>query len=122
MMLNEIIEENIVLTKEQSDAINDYFFNISSLLDECENDRGFNSAAEQIVDYFMNEIGADGSAIINLDKIAIPSTEFYNKCWSHDEDAPIYYDGISRDQSIGTKAIDKDVMVKLVRLHLECWM
>ena len=121
-MLNEIIEENIVLTKEQSDAINDYFFNISSLLDECENDRGINSAAEQIVDYFMNEIGADVSEIIDLDKIAIPSTEFYNKCWSDDEDAPIYYDGISQDQSSGTKAIDKDVMVKLVRLHLEFWM
>ena len=122
MMQNEVIEENIVLTKEQSDAINDYFFNISSLLDECVNDRGINYAAEQIVDHFMNEIGAAGSPIINLDDIAIPSTEFYNKCWSDDDDAPSYYDGISQNQSSGKKAIDKDVMVKLVRLHLECWI
>ena len=86
------------------------------------NDRGINYAAEQIVDYFMNEIGADGSEIIYLDNIAIPSTEFYNKCWSDDDDAPSYFDGISQNQSSGTKAIDKDVMVKLVRLHLEFWM
>jgi hypothetical protein len=122
MMLNEVIEENIVLTKEQSNAINDYFFNISSLLDECENDGGINYAAEQIVDYFMKEIGADGSPIINLDNIAIPSAEFYNKCWSDDEDAPSYYDGVSQNQSSGTKAVDKEVMVKLVKLHLEFWI
>lgn len=121
-MLNEFIEENIVLTKEQSDAINDYFFNISSLLDECESDRGFDFAAEQIVDYFVAEKGGDGFPIINLEKMSIPSVEFYNKCWNDCDDPLCYYDGISQNQSAGVKSVDKDVLVKLVRLHLEYWI
>lgn len=121
-MINEIIEENIVLTKEQSNAINDYFFNISSLLDECENDRGFDFAAEQIVDYFMEEKGGDGSSIIILEKMCIPSVEFYNKCWNDCDDPLSYYDGISQNQSAGVKSVDKDVVVKLVKLHLLNWI
>ena len=121
-MINEVIEENIVLTKEQSDAINDYFFNISSLLDECVNDRGINYAAEQIVDYFLEENGIDGLPMINLEKICIPSNDFYNKFWSGDDDAPSYYDGITQNQMDGTKSIEKSVMVKLVSLHLQYWI
>lgn len=99
-------------------------------MEECVNQRAIEHAAENIVDYFteppVHATWSNGSPtnnlpLIDLKHIHIPNDEFVDEAWNGDGGVN-YYDGISEEKSSVTKGVSKELMVKLVRLHLERWI